>query len=190
MLSTTHPMSFVRRSVFSACVAAATFIFLSIGQSSMANDGIPSEVQEKVPNAKVVGEKMFTYYFWDVYRASLFAPNGEYEEGGVFALKLNYQRELEGKKIAQRSIDEMKKQADLSKEKADKWLNSMETIFPDVSDGHVLTGIATEDGSTVFYSNGEEIGSVDDSEFTTSFFNIWLGEKTSEPKFRKALLGL
>jgi hypothetical protein len=42
----------------------------------------------------------------------------------------------------------------------------------------------------VFYSNGEEIGSVDDSEFTTSFFNIWLGEKTSEPKFRKALLGL
>lgn len=190
MLAVTYQLRSVRRSIFSVTVAMATFIFLSIGQASMASENIPREVQERVPNAKVVGEKMFTYYFWDVYRASLFAPNGEYEEGGVFALKLNYQRELEGKKIAQRSIDEMKKQADLPKEKADEWLDSMESIFPDVSDGHVLTGIATEDGNTVFYSNGEEIGSVDDSEFTTSFFNIWLGEKTSEPKFRKALLGL
>jgi hypothetical protein len=162
---------------------------MAVTDKSMAQDSLPKEIQDNVPNAALVGEDMFTYYFWDVYLASLYAPNGRYNTEDVFALRLKYQRDLEGKKIAQRSIDEMKKQSSLSQEQAKAWLNKMESIFPDVSDGDVLTGVATKNGTSVFYFNGEKVDSVEDADFTARFFNIWLGESTSEPKFRKALLG-
>jgi hypothetical protein len=37
--------------------------------------------------------------------------------------------------------------------------------------------------------NGEMSDEIQDSTFTQRFFDIWLSEKTSEPKFRKKLLG-
>lgn len=166
------------------------FIMVLIGtNSSMADDDIPIEVRQHVPNASLVGEGMFTFYFWDVYRASLYAPNRNYDHTKPFALRLTYQRELEGKKIAQRSIDEMKKQGDLSADDSDKWLSLMNSIFPDVSEGDVITGIATKDGTSVFYVNGEKADEIEDKVFTQRFFDIWLSDKTSEPKFRKKLLG-
>ncbi|WP_338518579.1 chalcone isomerase family protein [Alteromonas gracilis] len=161
----------------------------SMAQDKSAQKTSPAEIQENIPDAALVGEDMFTYYFWDVYLASLYAPSGKFDIDSSFALRLKYQRDLEGKKIAQRSIDEIKKQSSPSKEQASMWLAKMEAIFPDVSDGDVLTGIALKDGTSIFYFNGEKVDSIDDAEFTTQFFNIWLGEKTSEPKFRKALLG-
>mgnify|MGYP003739158725 FL=1 len=104
-------------------------------------------------------------------------------------MRLTYQRDLEGKKIAKRSIDEMKKQGDVSSDNAERWLALMEDIFPDVTEGDVITGIATKGGNSVFYVNGEMSDEIQDATFTQRFFDIWLSEKTSEPKFRKKLLG-
>ena len=83
----------------------------------------------------------------------------------------------------------MKKQGDLSADDSDKWLSLMNRIFPDVSEGDVITGIATKDGTSVFYVNGEKADEIEDKVFTQRFFDIWLSDKTSEPKFRKKLLG-
>jgi hypothetical protein len=33
------------------------------------------------------------------------------------------------------------------------------------------------------------VGVIRDAEFSRRFFNIWLGEKTSEPKLRAQLIG-
>lgn len=146
-------------------------------------------INEYVPNAGLVGKGMFSYYFWDVYTGELYASGGEYANSPPFALRLTYQRELEGKQIAQRSIDEMKKQGGLSADNAEKWLSLMARIFPDVSEGDVITGIATESGTSVFYVNGSKADEINDEVFTQRFFDIWLSDKTSEPKFRKKLLG-
>ena len=83
----------------------------------------------------------------------------------------------------------MKKQGYLSADDSDKWLSLMNSIFPDVSEGDVITGIATKDGRSVFYVNGEKADEIEDKVFTQRFFDIWLSDKTSEPKFRKKLLG-
>ena len=170
------------------------FVSLTISGLAMSNNAVAQEPDAKhinsyVPNAKLVGKGMFSYYFWDVYTGELYAPDGAYQNQPPFALKLTYQRDLEGKKIAQRSIDEMKKQGDVSADDSDKWLSLMEAIFPDVSEGDVITGIATKEGTSVFYVNGEKADEIDDKAFTQRFFDIWLSDKTSEPKFRKKLLG-
>lgn len=174
-----------------AAFLSLTMMSISLMSVSFAsNAALPSPVSDSVPNAEVVGKDMFTYYLFDVYEATLFAPKGEYEKGKPIALTLKYQRSLDGKKIAERSIDEMKKQAKLDSEKAKRWLQDMVDIFPDVKEGDVLTGVATEEGNALFYFNGENAGEVKDPEFTQKFFDIWLGENTSEPKFRRALLGI
>jgi len=167
-------------SMYSASMAAKMFSIILF---------VSKHIRNYVPNAKLVGKGMFSYYFWDVYTGELYAPEGEYANQPPFALKLTYQRDLEGKKIAQRSIDEMKKQGDLSADDSDKWLSLMNSIFPDVSEGDVITGIATKDGTSVFYVNGEKADEIEDKAFTQRFFDIWLSDKTSEPKFRKKLLG-
>jgi len=37
--------------------------------------------------------------------------------------------------------------------------------------------------------NGEKADEIEDKVFIQRFFDIWLSDKTSEPKFRKKLLG-
>ena len=185
-------MSYVNK--IAAASTFAMFVSISLSGLTMSNNAYAQEydsenINEYVPNAKLVGKGMFSYYFWDVYTGELFASEGKYADQPPFALRLTYQRDLEGKKIAERSIDEMKKQGDIAAEDADKWLSLMERIFPDVSEGDVITGIATKEGTSVFYVNGEKADEISDKTFTQRFFDIWLSDETSEPKFRKKLLG-
>lgn len=177
-----------------AAFTFAMFVSISLSAVIMSKNAYAQEydsenINEYVPNAKLVGKGMFSYYFWDVYTGELFASEGKYAGQPPFALRLTYQRDLEGKKIAERSIDEMKKQGDIAAGDAEKWLSLMERIFPDVSEGDVITGIATKEGTSVFYVNGKKADEISDKTFTQRFFDIWLSDETSEPKFRRKLLG-
>ncbi|MBT0585470.1 chalcone isomerase family protein [Alteromonas sp. SM 2104] len=146
-------------------------------------------VEEHIGGAEVVGEARFEYFFWDVYDVKLYTPNGEYDPNGAFALSLTYLRDFDGRDIAERSVKEMRKQGQNDSAKLDDWLAQMSSIFPDVKEGQTLTGIAHKDsGHARFFLEDKQIGLVEDEEFTQAFFDIWLGEKTSEPKLRKRLL--
>lgn len=146
-------------------------------------------IKTYVPAAKKVGEGRLTYLFWDVYDATLYAPEGAWQENEPFALQLSYLRTLEGKKIADRSIEEMRKQGFSDEVKLATWHTQMRNIFPDVDDGISLTGVYTKKGDAVFYLDNTEIGRVQDPEFSKAFFGIWLDEKTSDPDLRRKLLG-
>ncbi|MCW8091786.1 chalcone isomerase family protein [Alteromonas sp. ASW11-130] len=142
-----------------------------------------------VPNAKLVGKGTLNYLFWDIYDAFLYASEGTFQYDKPFALTLVYRRDFEGKEIAKRSIEEMVEQHLCQSPHFKKWESNMASIFPDVYEGDVLTGVRGEEGDTRFYYNGNEIAEVSDQAFTQCFFAIWLDEKTSEPKLRQQLLG-
>ncbi|MEW9797161.1 chalcone isomerase family protein [Alteromonas sp. CYL-A6] len=150
---------------------------------------MPSVVVSNVDNAAPVGEAMFTYYFWDVYQATLYAPQGDWP-ATPYALALTYQRDFEGKAIAEKSIEEMRKQGLSDEQKARRWLELMASLFPDVGEDETLVGVVTPEQHTRFYKGDELLGEVEDKEFTERFFAIWLSEKTSEPDFRNQLLNL
>ena len=65
----------------------------------------------------------------------------------------------------------------------------MRSIIPDVDKNTNITGVADESGHTLFYRNGTLIGTIEEPQFSERFFGIWLDEKSSQPKFRKKLLG-
>ncbi|CAM4129244.1 chalcone isomerase family protein [Pseudoalteromonas byunsanensis] len=161
---------------------------LSLLATSMAYASI---AQQLIPGARAVGDSpTLTYLFWDIYQATLYAPNGQFDSSRPFILKLHYLRDLEGKEIAKRSIEEIKKQGFKNEAKLSNWLNEMREIFPDVTNGTELYGQRTEQGSSLFFNGNTLIGQIDDPLFTKYFFAIWLSENTSEPAMRKALLNI
>lgn len=146
--------------------------------------------QTYIPNAQEVGSGRLTVFFWDVYDASLFAPDGEWSENKPYALSLSYLRDLKGSDIAERSVEEMREQGFSDEVTLATWHQKMKSLFPDVDDNTTLTGIRDQKGNTVFYHNGERLGAINDPEFSKWFFGIWLNENTSEPALRRKLLGM
>jgi hypothetical protein len=140
-------------------------------------------------DAKKVGAGRMTYLTLPVFDATLYAPGGVYAPGKPFALKLSYLRPLKGKDIARNSVEQMRRQGGHSDVQLSRWGQAMAGIFPDVSKGSSLTGVREADGSTAFYRGDTRIGQIDDPAFGSAFFDIWLGEKTSQPALRRQLLG-
>ena len=137
----------------------------------------------------LVGEIKFSVWLWDIYAAKLYAPNKKLNRNKPFLLKLNYLRDFSGKDIAMRSAEEMTKQGAAKEKTIEKWQKKMADIFPDVLEGDWIDGFRDKKGYSHFFHNKKYIGSVKDKQFTKSFFDIWLGEKTSQPALRRKLLG-
>jgi hypothetical protein len=149
-----------------------------------------SLLNQHIPQPEKVGEGSLTYLLWHVYDATLYASEGKWQPEQPHALSLTYQRSLEGKQIADRSIEEIRRQGINDELKMASWHRQLSQILPDVDEGTVLTGIYTEDKTTVFYRAGTKLGEIVDPDFGKHFFAIWLGENTSAPKLRKQLLAL
>jgi hypothetical protein len=146
-------------------------------------------MNDLVPKAQKVGEAKLRVMLWDIYDATLFAPNGEWSFEKPFVLQLKYLHSFKGEKIADRSVQEIRGQGFDGEVKLAMWHTQMRNIFPDVAEGDVISGVYNADGSTVFYKGDERIGRILDPEFSHQFFAIWLSPKTSEPEMRLSLLG-
>lgn len=145
---------------------------------------------QHIPRAEIVGEGTLSVAFWDIYHATLYAPNGTLHTDKSFALSIRYLLFINGEDIADRSIEEMQKQGFQNAEKMAVWNQQMKNIFPNVYDGAILTAVFIPGKETIFYYHNRQAGIIKDAEFTRIFSNIWLAENTSEPELRNKLLKL
>jgi len=169
----------------------AFFVLLAlvfIATPAFASGAVPKYIASNVPGARMVGEGRMTYLTMDIYDATLYAPEGRLSEERPLALSLTYLRSLRGSRIADRTVEEMRKQGFHDELTLAAWHNTLQDIFPNVGNGTTLTGVLKEDGTTVFYRDGIEIGHVSDTRFGPKFFSIWLSPDTSEPDLRRQLL--
>ncbi|PZO85063.1 MAG: hypothetical protein DI626_07775 [Micavibrio aeruginosavorus] len=143
-----------------------------------------------VPEAKLVGQGRAKFLMWDVYDAKLYAPGGVYNENKPFALELKYLQDIKRQKIADHSVNEMRRLGYKNEAKLADWKHKMNQIFPDVTSGSVITGVYSPQNATVFYKNETRAGVIEDPEFGEQFFRIWLDTRTSTPALRKNLLNI
>lgn len=135
------------------------------------------------------GEGSYSWLFIDVYDAALFAPAGDDIYSKEFRLDLKYKRSFDGEDIAKQSEKEMLS-AGVSEELIKLWRDRMRAVFPDVKKGDVISALFKPNVGVSFkFNRSETLGSFNDVEFSKHFLNIWLGEKTSDPKLRRKLLG-
>lgn len=162
-----------------------TGILLLLPWAATATPAVP----QAIANAEIVGKGRLSIAFWDVYDATLYAPQGKWSPEDTYALSIHYFREINGKDIADRSVQEMRKQGFPDEVKLAAWNTQMKSIFPDVKNGSVLTAVFYPGKETVFFDGEKKIGIIKGGDFAQHFSDIWLSEKTSEPELRQELLG-
>lgn len=152
-----------------------------------------AQASSALKDAVEVGGGSFRWFGLKLYDVRLWAERGQTPGDDwkkvPLALELTYARSLVGSKIADASVDEMKKVGVGSPVQHEAWRTAMRAVFPDVVEGTRLTGLYQPGQPTRFLRDGQPIGEVGDPEFGAAFFAIWLHPKTSAPKLRAALLG-
>ena len=152
----------------------------------------PAHIGNALPHARLAGQGKFRWFGLSIYDAQLWVGDKGFQpsapDAASFALDLRYSRSFDGSKIAESSIDQMRKIGSGSDAEYGPWLSQMKSIFPHVIDGSHITGIFLPNVGTRFYMDGKMIGEINDPHFATAFFGIWLSPKTTSPTLRKALL--
>jgi Chalcone isomerase-like len=164
----------------------------AVAGASRAPQSLPPELKSELPGARLLGEGKLKYFGLHVYDIRLWGEAdaiGREPQRQPLALELEYARALQGKAIAERSLKEMQGLDSIDAAQAERWLQQMRKIFPDVNKGDRITGMQRPGEAALFFVNGQPRGEVRDAEFTRLFFGIWLSPRTSQPKLREALLG-
>lgn len=171
-----------------AALAAAPLVLPMLA----AADPAPAEVAAELPGARLQGRAQMRWFGLRIYDVRLWAATPVAPAAWAttpLALELQYLRTLAGRDIAERSLQEMRRQGPIDEEQARRWLEQMSALFPDVREGDRLTGLKRPGELARFFANGRAIGEVRDGEFARMFFGIWLAPQTSQPALRDALLG-
>lgn len=171
--------------------ALASALFL-MGFAALAH-ALPAVVTTEVAEAKPLtkrGAAVMRFFGLKVYDIRLWTAAKPHDHAEPFALELVYDLGLKGAEIAKRSVDEMRKVGYADEAKLKRWGETMTKIFPDVKKGDTLVGVSVPGKEVRFYSQSKLIATVPDVEFGKAFFDIWLSEKTSEPKLRRQLMAI
>jgi hypothetical protein len=157
-----------------------------------ADKAPPAELQDVLPNAKLIGQTRLSVWGFKIYDARLWSPpglNADNFASQPLALELAYLRDFTAADIVERSLKEMRRSASLSAAQAQQWTAEMLRVFPDVKAGDRVLFLHRPGISASFWLNGRPVGEIADPEFARLFFGIWLSPQTSEPAMRLALLG-
>jgi len=163
-------------------------IFSAAFSNLVHAEKIPQFFGQENQGETMVGSARVRVLLWDIYDISLYSPAGHYHPDEPFALRLEYLRPIKGEVIAEKSVEEMRRQG-VSELKLAAWFVQMKEIFPDVNEGSELIGVFESGKPTVFYNENELIGQIHDPDFQEPFSKIWLGEKTAKPDVRSILIG-
>jgi hypothetical protein len=157
---------------------------------AVAGAAIPAEVAAALPAARLQGSGRVSFFGLRVYEARLWVGEQPVADDWIvpLALEIQYLRALDGEKIAERSLEEMRRQGEIAADTAQRWLQQMKQAFPDVREGDRLTGVKVPPRTARFFHNGRLRGEVHDPEFARRFFGIWLSPQTSDPTLRQALV--
>jgi len=154
----------------------------------MARLALASEPHPLMPGALAVAPQAeFKRFGFSIYRAQLWAPEGQYKKDAPFALSLTYSRDIAGERILDASLKEMNKLG-APVDQSPHWREHLARVLPDVKHGDTLTGIYTPGQGAEFFYQNQKTGSLDEA-LAAFFFAIWLDPRTSEPELRRALIG-
>ncbi len=160
--------------------------------ASTARVAPPPEIAQLWPSARLFGQGHLRFMGLSVYDVRLWSNAPSLSAASwverPLALELQYARSLSGRRIAERSLQEMQRGGALSDELAQRWLQAMGAWFPDVKAGDRITGIYGPEEGARFFHNARPTGHSSDKVFAQRFFGIWLSPWTSQPELRAALL--
>ncbi|MGX5914058.1 chalcone isomerase family protein [Aliidiomarina sp. Khilg15.8] len=138
---------------------------------------------------ETVGETRLRVMFFKVYDATLMTDSGRYPDADVIALQLSYLRDVGSEKLVETTKEQWEKLDYRIGDDEQQWLEELQGMWPDVSDGDCLLAFHKAGEGVQFYSADAELGQIRSDEFADKFFAIWLDENSSYRKNRNELIG-
>jgi len=178
-------MSLVR--VLQPAVGAVVMLLMMSAVSS-ANAATLQCAEGVVDDLEKVGDTRLRVYFFSVYDAALYTPDGNYPANEK-ALVISYLRSIKSEQLVNTTRDEWEKLGYGIGDREQQWLTYLDDIWPDVQEGDCLLARTTVSGETRFYNRNGQLGEVAEPEFADRFFDIWLSENSSFRRNRDELTG-
>lgn len=141
-------------------------------------------------NFVATGETTFSLLFWDLYKSKLMTTTGDYPiaiNNEKLIFHIEYLADIKSSDLIERTIEQWK-HIGLKENEYQKYVNTLETIWPNIAEGDSLAMLMQKEES-VFYYNDEYLGTIEDANFGQIFIDIWLSKNTSQPTLRAELLG-
>jgi hypothetical protein len=189
-------MTVIARSDLAAAIMLITLWFGVVVPAQSAEP--PSSAVTETPVTKpdavalevwpTVGQARLKILFWNVYDSVLSTPTGTWQDKGPYQLALTYLRDIP----AQQLVDETEKAwRDQGRSHPDEnqWLQSLLSLWPDVTEGDTLVLVVDAAGNNAFWLNNSALGSIDHLDFAAFFGGIWLDEDSPRPALRAKLVG-
>lgn len=127
--------------------------------------------------------------FWDIYESSLYTPDGTWSEGiRPLRLDIRYLRAISALDLVKQTGKEWAEQGKSSPQHM-VWQGELLSIWPDVTEGDVISLAIDPSGVSTFLFNGDAIGTIGDPQFGEDFAGIWLSPDTTRPALRRQLIG-
>ena len=145
--------------------------------------------QKNIQSFALIGEGTLKVFVWDLYDLKLFSETNSFSWQNKFILEFDYKRELKKDKVIEASLKEMQLQKGISKKQINAWTTHLERGINTVRKGTKAAVEWAPNGQITFHYESKAPVIINDKLFAKSFINIWLGQETSDPELRSALLG-
>lgn len=170
-------------------------LFLLISFSSAAKlsekpeDVLP--LMQKICGCKFfIGSSELTFFGAKVYDISLWTVDDKFSYEKPFAIRIKYNMNFDKNDLAKRSITEIKKLHELTKDQEDSYLEQLLEILHSVKKGDEKIAIFDPQNGVSMIYNGKIIGKISDIKLARFFVDIWLDQRGSYPEVTRKVLGL
>ena len=135
----------------------------------------------------LIGSANYSFLFWNIYDAELYSTSNKFNSNEL-AIILKYNRSIDKETLVKETIDDIKQQEKISKQREENWKALLDAIYVSTKIDKKFIAIKVNNRS-IFYYNNIKLYESFDQEFNKLFFNIWLRSDSKNPEFTKALLG-
>ena len=179
-----------RKSMTPASLAVLLAMALLLTPMVQANSvGTVPLVDQGNQSLRKCGAARLKVLFWDIYESSLYTPDGTWSEGvRPLRLDIRYLRAISALDLVKQTGKEWAEQGKSSPEHI-VWQGELLSIWPDVTEGDVISLAIDPSGVSTFLFNGNAIGTIGDPQFGEDFAGIWLSPDTTRPALRRQLIG-
>jgi len=137
----------------------------------------------------LLGQAEFSVLFWNIYNSKLYASSDNFNVKNieqVTLFEINYLRDISKKDLIDKTIEQWS-HIGLTSSTFGDYMPLLNQLWPNISKGDSLSLLVSKHQSA-FYLNNQLLGTISDKDFGKNFLDIWLSEKTSQPKLRQQLL--
>ena len=170
-------------------LAMALLLTPMVQANSVGMVPLVDQVDQGDQTLRKCGVARLKVLFWDVYESSLYTPDGTWSEGvRPLRLDIRYLRSISALDLVKQTGKEWAEQGKSSPQHM-VWQGELLSIWPDVTEGDVISLAIDPSGVSTFLFNGDAIGTIGDPEFGEDFAGIWLSPDTTRPTLRRQLIG-